>query len=93
MTCIDSEEIKTRVEIVMRQTDYEKEVAENRRRDCGITDGEDEDANMDKVTNLFIQESDTIFSILPRLLRATALPETAFDLPFVKDEKISNASR
>jgi uncharacterized membrane-anchored protein len=30
MTCIDSEEIKNRVEIVMRQTDYEKEVAEQK---------------------------------------------------------------
>ena len=27
MTCIDSEEIKKRVEIVMRQTNYEEEVA------------------------------------------------------------------
>ena len=27
ITCIDSEEIKNRVEIVMRQTNYEKEIA------------------------------------------------------------------
>ena len=30
MTCTDSEEIKNRVEIVMRQTDYEKEIAEQK---------------------------------------------------------------
>ena len=30
MTCIDSEEIKKRVEIVMRQTDYQEDVASNK---------------------------------------------------------------
>lgn len=30
MTCIDSEEIKKRVEIVMRQTDYKEDVASNK---------------------------------------------------------------
>ena len=43
MTCTDSEEIKNRVEIVMRQTDYEKEIAEQKAKN--------DNSNVDDVMN------------------------------------------